>query len=254
MSERDDSLHDPGISRLYGQGAHSEPSAALDAAILSEARRAVVTHRGDRAPWWRRLRAPLAVAATAAMAVMLSLMVEREPAEVPLPVPAEQAPAPVERRQATLPQAAPAQPAKPDAVTPQVKREASAPRAKAAPAAERSEMAVRETAKEGAPTAFSEPASPPPPAVATESRDMAIRAAPATAGAAAPAPRMLESAAPMELKKSAQPLRQAVRPSPQDWVEEIRALRRQGRFEEAGKRLAELRQAYPDFALPDDLR
>ena len=41
---------------------------------------------------------------------------------------------------------------------------------------------------------------------------------------------------------------------PETWIEEIRQLRRQGKAEEAARRLAELRQAYPDFPLPEDLR
>ena len=38
------------------------------------------------------------------------------------------------------------------------------------------------------------------------------------------------------------------------WLEEIRALRRQGREEEAARRLAEFRAAYPDYPLPEDLK
>jgi hypothetical protein len=38
------------------------------------------------------------------------------------------------------------------------------------------------------------------------------------------------------------------------WLEEVRALRRQGREEEAMRRLAEFRKAYPGYLLPEDLR
>ncbi|MDQ5877824.1 MAG: hypothetical protein QG638_556, partial [Pseudomonadota bacterium] len=38
------------------------------------------------------------------------------------------------------------------------------------------------------------------------------------------------------------------------WLEEIRALRRQGREDEAARRLAEFRLAYPDYPLPEDLK
>ena len=38
------------------------------------------------------------------------------------------------------------------------------------------------------------------------------------------------------------------------WLEEIRALRRQGREEEAARWMAEFRAAYPDYTLPEDLK
>jgi hypothetical protein len=42
--------------------------------------------------------------------------------------------------------------------------------------------------------------------------------------------------------------------SPQAWIEEIRALRRQGREREALEAIERFRRAYPDFVLPEDLR
>jgi hypothetical protein len=38
------------------------------------------------------------------------------------------------------------------------------------------------------------------------------------------------------------------------WIEKIRALRRDNRQEEAAKALAEFKDHYPDYILPEDLR
>lgn len=43
-------------------------------------------------------------------------------------------------------------------------------------------------------------------------------------------------------------------PTASVWLEEIRELKRQGRDEEAARRLAEFRKAYPGYVLPEDLR
>ena len=42
--------------------------------------------------------------------------------------------------------------------------------------------------------------------------------------------------------------------TPEQWLEEIRLLRKQGREREAAEALAEFRKAYPGYALPEDLR
>jgi outer membrane protein assembly factor BamD (BamD/ComL family) len=41
---------------------------------------------------------------------------------------------------------------------------------------------------------------------------------------------------------------------PAAWLEDIRALLRQGRAQEAATELAAFRRAYPDYVLPQDLR
>ncbi|MDS4014849.1 MAG: hypothetical protein RKP46_10935, partial [Candidatus Accumulibacter sp.] len=43
-------------------------------------------------------------------------------------------------------------------------------------------------------------------------------------------------------------------PTASAWLEEIRELKRQGRDEEAARRLAEFRKAYPGYVLPEDLK
>lgn len=52
----------------------------------------------------------------------------------------------------------------------------------------------------------------------------------------------------------AAPLEDKALRAAEDWLEEIRALKRQGREGEAQEALAQFRRAYPDYALPDDLR
>jgi hypothetical protein len=42
--------------------------------------------------------------------------------------------------------------------------------------------------------------------------------------------------------------------SPQSWIEDIRKLMKEGKSEEAGAQIAELKKRYPDYALPEDLR
>lgn len=42
--------------------------------------------------------------------------------------------------------------------------------------------------------------------------------------------------------------------SPTAWLEEIRALRREGKVDEAERQLREFRRAHPGYALPDDFR
>jgi len=42
--------------------------------------------------------------------------------------------------------------------------------------------------------------------------------------------------------------------SPQAWIEDIRKLKVEGKTEEAGRELAELRKRYPEYPLPEDLR
>ncbi|MCL4802071.1 MAG: hypothetical protein KJ025_20940 [Burkholderiales bacterium] len=124
----------------------------------------------------------------------------------------------------------------------------------AAPAARESER-VRES------DAMREPAKPlakeraPAPEQTLPERQAAPapRAAPAVpgereaeSGLAAPAP-------PLGAASSREDRAPAL-VAPEDWVAEIRRLRRAGRDAEAAERLAELKQRFPGYALPDDLR
>ena len=74
---------------------------------------------------------------------------------------------------------------------------------------------------------------------------------------------MAEPAAPaadaVELRARSAPLRKeavgaAPARTPEQWLEDIRRLKQQGKDKEAAEALADFRKAYPDFRLPDDLR
>lgn len=256
---------DPALSRLYRTAADAAPPPALDAAILAAARASVAPRLAVKSTWWQRLRLPMSVAATVMLTVMLALTMQQNPPEVaevtaPRPTPSESVPTaapssaqPAEKGRAKeavtageahAPTLVPATPATPAAAT-----------ARSFPALPAEKKAI--------------PATPLPPLVrdgassgATEGRAVAADSAADTAAkaersesarergtlalpapAAAPAGAQLNSAA-----KRAQPLGEAA------WLDEIRALRRQGRHEDAARRLAEFRTVYPDYPLPDDLK
>ena len=96
------------------------------------------------------------------------------------------------------------------------------------------------------------PTAPPPPAQASENRARAkaradaeqaqAREEPSAAAAVAGrvAPDRLASAAAVA--------------SPEQWLQGIADLRRQGRHEEADRQLAEFRKRYPDYRIPDAIR
>lgn len=90
------------------------------------------------------------------------------------------------------------------------------------------------------------PAPFPQPAPAAEAKRKAAPAAGAATGAATEISRMRDG--------RAEPLEDRALRAPEDWLEDIRALKRQGREREAQEALARFRRAYPDYALPGDLR
>jgi hypothetical protein len=260
---------DAGLSRLYRAAAGDEPPAALDAAILKAARAAVTPSPVPMPqPWWKRLRAPVTVAATVMLAVMLTLTVDRNPPQVAQESKQESTPQPVrEAAQKVMPSSAPASAVPADAGASRADHVGVAKeRMPAAPAV------IVDRAEKKAKAADSVPAAPQmaaPPAV-IESRGEAATAAtgkienaegrggalPERARSAdaapAPAPAMAPAGAAAAMREST-----AKRAAPRPeivWLEEIRSLRRQGREEEAARRLAEFRTAYPDYPLPEDLK
>jgi hypothetical protein len=266
---------DAGLSRLYRAAAGDEPPAALDAAILKAARAAVTQKTLPMPqPWWKRLRAPVTIAATVMLAVMLTLTVDRNPPQVvqestpqstpqsaresvqkampsPLPAPASAVPADSGASRADHVGAARERmPAAPAVIVDRAEKKAkatdsvpAAPQLVAPPAAmeSRGEATTAATGKlenaEGRSGALPERA---------RSADAALAPAPA------PAPAMAPAGAAAAMRESTA---KRVAPRPEIvWLEEIRSLRRQGREEEAARRLAEFRTAYPDYPLPEDLK
>jgi hypothetical protein len=264
---------DAGLSRLYRAAAGAEPSAALDAAILRAARAAVAPKPAPASlPWWKRLKAPVAVAATVMLAVMLTLTVDRNPPEVAR----ESSQEAVQEKAQNAPQNAvpPAVLSVPSSVPADVHTErsdrAGVAKGSVPAASVAAPVAIVDRAEKKAKAAESVPAVPqlaaPPAAMESSSEAVTTRAGKlenaegrsstlpgrARSADAAPAPAMAPAgaAAPM-LESTAK--RAAPRPEIV-WLEEIRALRRQGREDEAARRLAEFRLAYPDYPLPEDLK
>ena len=239
-----DDIRDERLSRLYREAADAAPPEALDRAILAASRAALAPAR--RRARWQAWTLPMGVAATLVLTVTLTLMVQREQ-EPPLgeaPLPRAPAAVPLERAEpgADLPAKAAAPPgAKREAV----RREAEAPLAAPAPM-----------------PAASRPASQPPvveqkalPAPAPEAVGAAEPARPAAAMRRQSAP----AADAVEMRAKSAPLRKeaagaAAARTPEQWLEEIRQLKAQGRDQQAAEALAEFRQAYPDYRLPEDLR
>lgn len=264
---------DAGLSRLYRAAAGDEPPAALDAVILKAARAAVTQKPLPMPqPWWKRLRAPVTVAATVMLAVMLTLTVDRNPPQVgqestqqstqqspreavqkaipsPLPAPAPASAVPADAgasRADHVGVASGRAPAAPAVMVDRAEKKAkatdsvpAAPQMAAPPAAMESRSEAAATGKlenaEGRGGALPERA---------RSADAAL--------APAPAPAMAPAGAAAAMRESTA---KRVAPRPEIvWLEEVRSLRRQGREEEAARRLAEFRAAYPDYPLPEDLK
>jgi len=237
-----DDIRDERLSRLYREAEAAAPPEALDRAILAASRAALAPAR--RRARWQAWTLPMGVAATLVLTVTLTLMVQREQ-EPPLgeaPLPRAPAAAPQERAEpgAELPAKTAAPPA---AKREAVRREAEAPPPAPTPAASR-------------------PASQPPvveqkalPAPAPEAVGAAEPARPAAAMRRQSAP----AADAVEMRAKSAPLRKeaagaAAARTPEQWLEEIRQLKAQGRDQQAAEALAEFRQAYPDYRLPEDLR
>lgn len=219
MNDAHDNPCDPALSRLYGQASQPEPPPALDAAILAAAHAATAPQPPPRRPWWRRLQAPLALAATALFAIALTLSIDRNPpAEFASP-----ATPPGKERPAAAKQESPVG-----------ARENLAPAPAPVPAG----------AAGGAPQT-------------SAAKGLAGPAADAANGSAAGSERPAALAAPTTahaLQASREEAAPAAPQAPEAWLEEIRSLRRQGRLAEAERSLREFRAAYPDYRLPEDLR
>lgn len=116
----------------------------------------------------------------------------------------------------------------------------------AAPAPSRSQESVVSPPAAPATDSPPPPSAPAPPPMPSEGKQKAAPAAGAATGAASELSRMRASRAEPQADKTVRPV--------VDWLEEIRALKKQGREREAQEALAQFRRAYPDYALPADLR
>lgn len=160
--------------------------------------------------------------------------------------------APADRRRDEPKPPALQRPLPPEAFPGLAKPESAAPTAPGATEGRESHQAEKQELRKAFPAGpeLRQPASP-----AENSRLPALRSAPlkekGESGMPAGGGEGIAPAAP-RVEPSGK-LKQGQR-SPEAWIEEIRELRRQGRQSEALAALEQLRRAFPDFALPEDLR
>lgn len=231
------------ISARYRSLSREEPPRHLDEAILAAARRAAGTRPAPlvvptgRQRWYF----PLAAAAIIVLAVAVTMHVEREQ-----PDPEARVVAP-----ATTPE-------------PAAKEQVFAPDPKPAPSKKKTDDSRELRAqREGAPPAQLQKASPPaaaPPA-SLPAPEVERRAAQQDAISGARARSDVQSspgaegaAATAQMRREAGAVANFAVAPPDQVLQGIADLRRQGRHDEADKALAEFRKRYPDYKISEEIR
>jgi hypothetical protein len=277
----DHDTRDPNVDAAYRATPRDEPSQELDARILAAAHRAVDARPAPvRRSFAQRWRLPVALVATVVLSVTVTLMMYESERSLQLPGPGSAG--------KVREEAVPAQKAssRGDAVGNAAKREISEPREQFAPPQADESQPARAPAP-------APPASTAPGAKKDGEEDLVrqreevrelerkareleqdLRKAQAASGAA-------PAAAPVQSAPAAAPSRDpavsrerafADRPAersgrdalgaaaparlqtPEEWLAEIRRLKAAGRIDEANRLLAEFRERYADFPIPEDLR
>jgi len=249
------------LEAAYRETAREAPPRSLDDRILAAAHRAVGARPAAAGRGWtQRWRVPLSLAATVVLSATVTLMVyESENAPPPLapsqpavngPAAAPPAASSIERAR-ELPK--PAERKADEAAGARLDQRATGDSSRAASRAPEgpaeAEMRRQAPEAEHGPRGIVKPSAVAP-EPAPFPADARAGAAPSAAEDRAIADRPTGRAA-------AQAPALAAKPSlvtPEDWVAEIRRLKREGRTDEAAKRLAELRERFPSYVLPDDLR
>jgi len=240
MSDPD--LRDPRLDQAYRELPGDEPPPEVDERIRAAARRAVGARPQslEARSWAARWRVPLSLAATVVLAVTLTLMVQDEERPAlrtgPVLVPAPSAPTTLEDRAAPSPAAEEAKRA--DTVAP--------------PPPQLEKLETRQQRLEERKAA----GIPPPPTVAPAP---AAKPSPAQPFAVSPAePSSASDSLSRERAAGERPARAMrsapqVARSPEEWIEEIRRLKAQGRDADAAAELTEFRRLHPEYPLPVDL-
>ncbi|MRR50394.1 MAG: hypothetical protein EG825_05685 [Rhodocyclaceae bacterium] len=286
----DELPRDAELSALYREAADAMPPPALDRRILAAAEAAIKPAEpvpSRRRPWWLRFAAPMGVFATLVLTVTVVMLVEHEQQDLlprgdDAPAPAA-APAPVQdavpassdqkkEKVAASPQTLPVQksspkpadtpaasmsPASGTGVMPSLERRSAAESAGVAPSRDEAKVLAPSPAAPSTPSVAPTPPAQPATSPATSSGELSSRPP-----AAAPAPMMLERAAPVAKSQRGPASANGVTSStadqvprsPEAWVAEIRRLIAEGREAEAREQLERFRKTYPGFVLPADLR
>jgi len=243
---------DPKVAAAYRALGAEEPPRALDDAILSAARQ---PQRG----WTRRYAVPLSLAAAVVLSVTVTLRIQHERPGIESPV----ASAPEATPMPSVPTAPAAQaPLKLKAET-QIKAPSDAPAPQRAKTLANEEpRAFSRSMREQAPAA---PAAAPPPAPAVASSGVAVMAdrrdaARAESSVSGTLARQAEERTSRDADAAARApqvgpvqalAKRSVQETPEQELERIAALRRDGRHEEADKALAEFRKRLPEYKIPE---
>jgi len=216
---------DPKISQRYRELPREEPPRHVDEAILAAARRAVVSRPAPLVvpSGRRRWYFPLAAAAIIVLAVAVTIHVERQELDAEVFEAVTSPKAPPEEKVAQPER--PAEPASPRVFAPDPKpqRQVEPP----APQAEQSRQQAPAAVPQAKPEASKREAL-----MREEARARASREPDTVSGALGA--RLSSTYA-----------------SPEQWLQGIADLRRQGRHDEADKALAEFRRTYPDYKISE---
>lgn len=208
---------DDRVSRAYRELRGDGPGPAIDAAIQAAARRAV----GARPGGARRWQVPVSVAAVLALAIGVSLQVDREK-----PVDADDTPLPSGSAEYPVPQA--------EAVAPTEER----------PAIASAPVQADKPAAAAGPAAPVEPLRAAPQAVPRPAPQDVPRAAP-------PVMQREKSEAPRDAASLEKQAADALEP-PERRLERISELRAKGLHEEADRALAEFRRLHPGYRISEE--
>jgi resuscitation-promoting factor RpfA len=272
MSDHD--VRGPRLDGAYREGSSEQPPIDLDERIRAAAHRAVSARPQSLErqaktisgrSWSARWRVPVSVAATVVLAVTVTLLVQEEEErrlneEFPPAVSAPETQTAIPVKPGTsASESRPSEPVSKEAA----KRVQSAPAA-SAPVTEEALQAR----KPMAPGPSSRPVEPrweearelaaPPVANRTlappaRERD-AIQSAPQTAsGSETARPPSSDRGNAQRPEREQRSLATGASRTVEQWIEEIRRLKTQGRDAEAASELAEFRRRFPDYALPPDL-
>ena len=276
---------DPNLSQAYRDAAHPEPSSALDARILDAARQAVAKPAARHRPSWFVWAVPFSSVVVLVLGVTLLLDMQQRAPEV-LESPTATPPA----IRLDIPEAPPVQVVKPAPVeipaepgeSPRHHKSVESAPPVAGPVRTRPEVPLRPSSPASSsanPGAVAMPAPVPqpypaqsatePPRAPTQADARPVpesaRAVGVTGNLAEPSTDAMSPPPPAraaeragasapgnstEMRKAAQPAAEG----PERLVETIRRLIREGRLDQARVTLEKLRQTYPGFDVPEDLK